>query len=57
MRGVEGQRLHALLPQVQQQAGVHHGHREAALLVAVAGGKVLRCAAVVSLQGREGFLG
>lgn len=48
---MEGQRLHALLPQVQQQAGVNHGHREAALLVAVAGGEVLSCAAVVALQG------
>lgn len=53
MGRVEGQRLHALLPQVQQQAGVHHGHREAALLVAVAGGEVLRRAAVVALQGQN----
>lgn len=56
MGGVEGQRLHALLPQVQQQAGVHHGHREAAQLVAVAGGEVLGRAAVVALQGREGSI-
>lgn len=53
MGGVEGQRLHALLPQVQQQAGVHHWHREAALLVAVAGGEVFSRAAVVALQGRN----
>lgn len=54
MGGVEGQRLHALLPQVQQQAGVHHGRREAAQLVAVAGGEVLGRAAVVTLHGVGG---
>lgn len=54
VRRVEGQLLHALLPQVQQQGGVHHGHRVAAPLVAVAGGEVLGRAAVVALRDGRG---
>lgn len=54
MRRVEGQLLHALLPQVQQQGGVHHGNRVAAPLVAVAGGEVLGRTAVVALRDGRG---
>ena len=50
MRRVEGQLLHAPLPEVQQHGGVHHGHREAAQTVAVPRGEVLGRAAVVSLE-------
>lgn len=50
MGGEEGQLLHALLPQVQQQGGVDHGDGEAAQAAPLPGGEVLRRPAVVSLQ-------
>lgn len=50
MGGEEGQRLHALLPQVQQQGGVDHGDGEAAQAAPLPGGEVLGRPAVVSLQ-------
>ena len=54
MRRVKGQLLHALLAEVQQHGGVHHGHRVAAQPLAVPCGEVLGRAPVVALEEEEG---
>lgn len=59
MRWVEGQLGCPFGPQGQQEGGVHHGDPEAAAALAVLGGEVLSCAAIVALEwfGRPGRQG
>lgn len=50
VRRVEGQGSTASAPQVQQDGGVHHGDRKAALTLPFTDGNVLRGPSVVALH-------
>lgn len=49
VRGVEGELGHRLGPQGHQEGGMDHGDTEAAPALAVLGGEVVGCTAVVAL--------